>query len=61
MNNKHIIHTLHFMQQRMSDCTLEDTQRMNNASWSAWRTRYNEAKQTVQMLRAILIADKAVN
>lgn len=60
MNNSHIKTTLRFYQDLMSDCTLEDTQRMDRWTYQAWTTRYSEAKQNVLMLRSVLQLDLAI-
>ena len=56
-HNQHIKTYLQLVQNQISACTLEETERMNKWSYAAWRTRYNDAKATARMLRAFLTLD----
>lgn len=56
--NQHIKLTYMMAQAALSSMTLENTNVMNDASYSAWQARYASAKANVQQLRAILKADK---
>ena len=56
-HNNHIKTYLRLVQDQISACTLEETERMSNASYQGWLTRYNRAKATARMLRAFLTLD----
>lgn len=56
-HNNHIKMYLQLVQNQISNCTLEETERMSNASYQGWLTRYHHAKATARMLRAFLTLD----
>ena len=59
-HNQHIKTYLRLVQDHISACTLEETERMSNASYQGWLTRYHHAKATARMLRAFLTLDITV-
>lgn len=60
MNNAHIRTYYRLLQNRLSDCTLEPTERMSSASYYGWAERFNATKTRVKYIRAVLSLDNAI-
>ena len=60
-HNQHVKTYYRLLQNRISDCTLEPTERMDRASYYGWSTRFNETKTRIKYIRAVLALDLAVD
>jgi len=60
-HNNHVKEYYRLLQNRISDCTLEPTERMDRASYYGWTVRFTETKARIKYIRAVLALDSAVD